>query len=223
MSNQEGSNKVKIAPSLLAADWSALAREIEAVEGAGADVLHLDVMDGVFVPPISYGQDFVRSVRKLTTLPLDVHLMVSSPEKHIESFVQAGADIITFHVEATMHAHRLLQTIKGYGVKAGIALNPGTSPSLLEPCLSECDLVLAMTVNPGWGGQSFISDVLDKIKFIAEHPKRPHGMFLEVDGGINAETAARCVEHGANLLVAGTSIFGKENYTDAIKALRTKS
>ncbi len=214
--------KLQIAPSLLAADWTNIGGEVSAVERAGADLLHLDVMDGSFVPPISFGQDFVRSVKKITSLPLDVHLMIASPEKHLESFIQAGADILTFHVEATAHPHRLIQMIKGYGILAGIALNPGTPLAMIEPCLGDADLILVMTVNPGWGGQSFIPSMLDKIKSIAGHPSKRSETRIEVDGGINPETAKVCAEHGAEILVAGTSIFSSSDYADAISQLKNK-
>jgi ribulose-phosphate 3-epimerase len=211
---------LQVAPSLLAADWARIGEEVSTVEHAGADLLHLDVMDGDFVPPISFGQDFVAAVRKRTSLPLDVHLMISSPERHIESFVDAGADIITFHIEATKHPHRLLQQIQGHGVRAGIALNPGTAPMVLDACIEDADLVLVMTVNPGWGGQKFISSMLDKVEYVAKHPKRKPETHIEVDGGISSDTAAACVTRGANILVAGTSVFGTPDYKSAVSVLK---
>jgi len=211
---------VFIAPSILAADWGALAEEIKKVEAAGADYLHLDVMDGSFVPPISFGQEFIKKVRAISSLPLDVHLMINAPENQVDSFIDAGADIITFHLEATSHSHRLLQYLKKRGVKAGVAVNPGTAASLLEPVLDLVDLVLIMTVNPGWGGQSFISSCLEKIKYISTHSKLPPNALVEVDGGVNEETASLCKSAGANLLVAGTYIFSSSSYAESIKKLK---
>lgn len=210
-----------VAPSILAADWTRLAEEVRLLEEAGADYLHLDVMDGSFVPPISFGQEFVRKVRKLTSLPLDVHLMISRPELHIDSFIDAGADILTFHIEASHHPHRLLQSIRSRGVKAGIALNPGTPSIVLDSLIDEIDLALVMTVNPGWGGQKFISSTLNKIKEISAKAVNNSSILLEVDGGIDESTAKECLCHGANLLVAGTYILGSDNYKKKIELLKS--
>lgn len=211
---------ILVAPSLLAANWASLESEVKSVEEAGADMLHLDVMDGSFVPPISFGQDFVRTVKKFSKVPLDVHLMINNPEAHALSFIEAGADILTFHVEATNHPHRLIQFIKENKCKAGIALNPGTSISLIDECIQYADLILVMTVNPGWGGQKFIPEMLDKIKAVSEHSKRRKDTFIQVDGGINNTTSKECLKAGANLLVAGTAIFSSSDYNSAVKSLR---
>jgi len=212
---------ISVAPSILAADWTRLAEEVRLLEEAGADYLHLDVMDGSFVPPISFGQEFVRKIRKLTSIPLDVHLMISRPELHVDSFIDAGADILTFHIEASNHPHRLLQSIRGRGVKAGIALNPGTPSVTLDSLIDMIDLALVMTVNPGWGGQKFISSSLKKIKEISAKTVNNPSILIEVDGGIDDSTAKECVLHGANLLVAGTYIFGSENYKQKIELLKS--
>ena len=216
------SPKIKIAPSILSADFARLGEQVAEATGAGADLIHVDVMDGHFVPQITIGALVVSAIRKYTTLPLDVHLMIESPEDQIAQFAKAGADIITVHIEPCAHIHRIIQMIKATGVKAGISLNPATSLSMLDEILSEVDLVLVMTVNPGFGGQTFIENTLDKISRLrAELDRRKLNIELEVDGGINTKTAPRVVKSGATALVAGAAIFSSgESIEDAIKKLR---
>ena len=216
------SPKIKIAPSILSADFARLGEQVAEATGAGADLIHVDVMDGHFVPQITIGALVVSAIRKYTTLPLDVHLMIESPEDQIAQFAKAGADIITVHIEPCAHIHRVIQMIKATGVKAGISLNPATSLSMLDEILSEVDLVLVMTVNPGFGGQTFIENTLDKISRLrAELDRRKLNIELEVDGGINTKTAPRVVKSGASALVAGAAIFSSgESIGDAIKKLR---
>ena len=212
---------VKIAPSILSADFSKLGDEIKAVEQAGADWIHIDVMDGHFVPNITIGPLVVESVRKITELPLDVHLMIEDADKYIKDFAQAGADILTVHVEACPHLHRTIHHIKEQDVRAGVVLNPSTPLSSLEEVLHEIDMVLLMSVNPGFGGQEFISSLLDKtmnLKEIMGHYE--HEFDLEVDGGIKVENAGEIKEVGANVLVAGSAIFNSKNYKKAIQQLR---
>lgn len=213
--------QIKVAPSILAANWLQLEGEIERVTTARADVLHLDVMDGSFVPPISFGQDMVKAIRKITKLPLDVHLMIDSPEKHIDSFIDAGADYLSFHIEATKHAHRLLQSIKARGVKAGIVLCPGTPVSAIEAVLNVVDYILVMTVNPGWGGQSFIPEAVDKIREVKALLGNSTNVEIEVDGGITAETSKICRDAGANMLVSGSYLFNSPDMSQAIQSLKT--
>ena len=210
-----------IAPSLLAADYACLGDEVRAVEDAGADWLHLDVMDGHFVPNISYGAGLVAALRDHTSLPFDVHLMISPTDFYLQHFADAGAAIITIHAEAGLHTHRSLEMIKDTGCRAGLALNPGTSIDAITPLLDIIDLVLLMTVNPGFGGQHFIPAVLPKIRK-AKALIQSHGgdIDLEVDGGINAKTAPLCCDAGANVLVAGSAIFGQSDYTKAVQSLR---
>ena len=216
------SPKIKIAPSILSADFARLGEQVAEATGAGADLIHVDVMDGHFVPQITIGALVVSAIRKYTTLPLDVHLMIESPEEQIAQFAKAGADIITVHIEPCAHIHRVIQMIKATGVKAGISLNPATSLSMLDEILSEVDLVLVMTVNPGFGGQTFIENTLDKISRLrAELDRRKLNIELEVDGGINTKTAPRVVKCGATALVAGAAIFSSgESIEEAIKKLR---
>lgn len=217
--------RILVAPSLLASDWARLAEEVKAVEQAGADMLHLDVMDGSFVPPITFGADFVKAVKKVSDLPLDVHLMIVEPEKHLKAFADAGADIITVHQETCPHLHRSIQSIHELGRKAGVAINPATPTVVLNEIVSSADLLLIMTVNPGWGGQSFIQETLPKIKAARQLIERSgRKLLLEVDGGINAETALAAVEAGADTLVAGTYIFqAKNDYQSRILSLKAGS
>ena len=204
----ESSPKVKLAPSILSADFGCLGEQVAEAAKAGADYIHVDVMDGHFVPNITIGAPVVAAIRFYTNLPLDVHLMVEAPEHQISQFADAGADIITVHIEACPHIHRVVQTIKELGVKAGVALNPGTPIDTLNDILTFLDLVLVMTVNPGFGGQTFIEGMLDKIACLrAELDKRGLATELEVDGGINAEVAPRVVQAGARVLVAGAAVF----------------
>jgi ribulose-phosphate 3-epimerase len=210
-----------VAPSILSADFGRLAEEVCAVETAGADWIHIDVMDGRFVPNITVGPAIVRAVRRATKLPLDVHLMIDAPEKHLAAFADAGADIITVHVEACPHLHRALQEIRSANARAGAAFNPATPIAALEHILDIVDVVLVMSVNPGFGGQSFIGAVVPKIEAarrIADKAGRP--IDIEVDGGVTAETAALVAAAGANALVAGTAVFGAPDYAAAIRAIR---
>jgi ribulose-phosphate 3-epimerase len=200
--------KIKLAPSILSADFGRLGEQVAEATKAGADYIHIDVMDGHFVPQITIGAPVVAAVRRWTNLPLDVHLMVELPERQINQFADAGADIITVHVEACPHIHRVVQIIKGLGVKAGLSLNPGTPIDTLNDFLSFLDSILVMTVNPGFGGQTFIEDTLDKVaRLRIELDRRRLVAELEVDGGINAEIAPKVVRAGARVLVAGSAVF----------------
>ncbi|MBD7964337.1 ribulose-phosphate 3-epimerase [Fictibacillus norfolkensis] len=212
---------IKIAPSILSADFSRLGDDIKAVEEAGADYIHVDVMDGHFVPNITIGPLVVQAIRPVTKLPLDVHLMIENPDRYIEEFAKAGADIISVHVEASPHLHRTVQLIKQHGVKAGVVINPATSVDSIRHILQDVDLVLLMTVNPGFGGQAFIESVVTKIKEVSDLVKTQGlNVEIEVDGGVNPETARLCVEAGANVLVAGSAIYGKKDLKGAIEAIR---
>lgn len=214
------SQRVRIAPSILSADFAQLGEEIRAIDAAGADYIHIDVMDGHFVPNITIGPLVVDSLRKVSKKIFDVHLMISPVDAFIEGFAKAGADIITFHPEAGAHMHRTIQLIKSFGKKAGIALNPGTPVDVLDHVIDEIDMVLVMTVNPGFGGQKFIP-LLDKIKSVRERIEKCGRLIdLEVDGGVNVDTAPQVIRAGADVLVAGTAIFKEKNYEDAIKRLR---
>ncbi|NLN06413.1 MAG: ribulose-phosphate 3-epimerase [Firmicutes bacterium] len=210
-----------IAPSLLAADFSRLAGEVQKVEAAGADWLHFDIMDGHFVPNITMGPQIVKSLRRHTGLFFDVHLMIENPERFLEDFVDAGADAVTVSAEACTHLHRVLQEIRRLGVKAGVALNPATPLNILDYVLDELDLILLMSVNPGFGGQKFIPAVLPKIAK-AKAMLSGRNILLSVDGGINAETAPLVAAAGADVAVAGTAVFGQDDVVQAIKMLRTE-
>ena len=212
------SKRVKIAPSILSADFSRLGEQVDEVTKAGADYIHVDVMDGHFVPNITIGAPVVASLRSWTDLPLDVHLMIERPELHVSQFAEAGADIITVHVEACQHLHRLVETVKGLGIKAGVSLNPSTPLSSLDEILPLLDLVLVMTVNPGFGGQTFIEEMVGKIVRLRKIlDSRRIAAELEVDGGITENIAPKIAKAGADVLVAGAAIFSKR---DAGKALR---
>ena len=214
---------ILISPSVLAADFSKLGEEIHLVSEAGADLIHLDVMDGHFVPNLSFGADIIKGIRGFSNLPFDVHLMIENPEHYVDAYVEAGANFITVHPEATPHIHSVLQKIHKAGVKTGIALNPGTPIEALENVIDIIDLILVMTVNPGFGGQSFLSSQLPKISKIRTIiDDGGHSIDLSVDGGINPITAKLAIDAGANILVAGTSIFkaGDETYSKSIKRLR---
>ncbi|WP_017796627.1 ribulose-phosphate 3-epimerase [Oceanobacillus kimchii] len=214
----------KIAPSILSADFAKLGEEIKEVEDAGADYIHVDVMDGHFVPNITIGPLVVEAIRPITNLPLDVHLMIKNPDAYISSFAEAGASIITVHQEACLHLHRTLQLIRSYGVKPGVVINPATPVETIKPILTEVDLILIMTVNPGFGGQSFIQETTSKIKQLADWRKEYKLSYeIEVDGGVNEKTAGICTASGADVLVAGSAIFNKEDRQKAIETLREKA
>lgn len=213
---------IQIAPSMLSADFARLAEEIKDVEIKGADVLHLDIMDGHYVPNLTFGAPIVKALRPYTNLPFDVHLMVTNPEDYIKAFADAGAQYITVHIETAPHLHKLIHEIKSYGIKAGVSLNPSTPVSLLEEVADQVDLVLIMSVNPGFGGQSFIPQAVDKIKRTKAllEKAQNHDAIIEVDGGINEKTAPLVVEAGATLLVAGSAVFGAKDRKAMIDALR---
>lgn len=215
---------VKIAPSLLSADFADLKEELRKIELGGADYIHLDVMDGIFVPNITFGPPVIKKIRKVTKLPFDVHLMIDKPERYIKDFVEAGADLITVHEEATIHLHRTIQEIKSYGVKAGVSLNPSTPLGNIEYILEDLDLVLIMTVNPGFGGQSFIKSMENKIRELRKIiDERNLDIILQVDGGVKLENAKDILEYGADLLVVGSDIFGHENVEERTKEFKNIS
>ena len=212
---------VKIAPSILAADFARLGEEIVAVEAAGADLLHVDVMDGHFVPNLTIGPPVIKAIKAVTKLPLDVHLMVEQPDALLPDFIDAGSDNLTVHVEACRHLHRTIQAIKDAGVRASVVLNPATSLYALDEILPEVDMVLLMSVNPGFGGQRFLPATLDKIRTLrAQIEERRLPVAIEVDGGVKADNAADIRAAGADVLVAGTAIFGQPDYGAAIQELR---
>ncbi len=214
----------KIAPSILSADFCRLGDEVRAVEAAGADYIHVDVMDGHFVPNITIGPPVVAALRKVTKLPLDVHLMIADPDRFIPDFAEAGADIIVVHAEASTHLHRSIQLIKSLGKRAGVSLNPATPLNVLEYLLADLDLVLLMTVNPGFGGQSFIEECIPKIKSLrAMLDKRGLEAELEVDGGVKVDNIARISHAGADVFVAGSAVFGNADYAATIKALKAQA
>jgi ribulose-phosphate 3-epimerase len=215
-----------IAPSILSSDFTRLGDEIRAIEAAGADVVHVDVMDGRFVPNLTIGPPVVKHLRKVTSLPLDCHLMIVEPEKYVDAFAEAGADVITVHAEASMHLHRTLQQIRAKGVNAGVSINPHTPEDILRYVLPSCDLILVMSVNPGFGGQSFIEEVLPKVAAIRRMiDEQELETVLEIDGGIAVGTARRAAEAGARCFVAGNAVFGKGGedraaYQERIEAIR---
>lgn len=212
---------MKIAPSILSADFSNLQRDIELVEKGGADYIHVDVMDGQFVPNITFGPNIVQAIRPITKLPLDVHLMIVDPEKYIPAFAKAGADTITVHVEATPHIHRALQMMKDLGVKSGVVINPGTPITMIKHVLPIADQVLVMTVNPGFGGQSFIEETVEKIAELSELREQNNWHYsIEVDGGIVPETAQICQKAGADVFVAGSYIYNSEDPVGQINQLK---
>jgi ribulose-phosphate 3-epimerase len=213
-----------IAPSILSADFSRLGEEVEAIEAAGADVVHVDVMDGRFVPNITIGPVVVEAVRKVTKLPLDVHLMIVEPEKYLDDFARAGADTIGVHVEACPHLHRTLQHIRGLKKRASVTLNPATPLETIDYVLGDVDQVLIMSVNPGFGGQSFIPSALDKISALRHRlMERRLDVDIEVDGGIKVDNAEAVARVGANVLVAGSAVFGSKDYRATIAAMRSNA
>jgi ribulose-phosphate 3-epimerase len=212
---------ILIAPSVLSADFGRLADEIRAVESAGADVIHVDVMDGRFVPNITVGPLVVAAVRKATRLPVDVHLMIVEPERYVEAFARAGASLISVHAEVSPHLHRTLQAIRSAGARPAVALNPSTPLDAVEYVLGDCEMVLLMTVNPGFGGQAYIPAVTDKVRRLREMAEaRGQALDIEVDGGVQLATAEAVAAAGANVLVAGTAIFGAPDYRAAVRDLR---
>ncbi|MFD2116908.1 ribulose-phosphate 3-epimerase [Paenibacillus yanchengensis] len=213
---------ILIAPSILSADFSILGEEVKNIERAGADWIHIDVMDGNFVPNLTFGAPVIRAIRKVTTLPFDVHLMIEKPELSIDQYIEAGADRITIHAESTVHLHRTVHYVKEKGIPVGVALNPATPVASLEPIIHDLDLVLIMTVNPGFGGQQFIPYSVDKLQQVQQlkKSKQLHQLKIQVDGGINAETAPLVKEAGADVLVAGNAIFGAEDLEYSINVLR---
>lgn len=214
---------IKIAPSILSADFSRLGEEVKRVEAAGADLIHIDVMDGHFVPNMTVGPLVVEALRRVTHLPLDVHLMIANPEKYIEEFGNAGAKILTVHVEACPHLHRIIQTVKNMGIEAGVSLNPATPLTALDHILEDLDMVLLMSVNPGWSGQDFIPQIIPKIKRLKEMiEKSGHKILIEVDGGVKVDNSDKIAHAGADILVMGSAVFGTKDYKETIEKVRRK-
>ncbi|WP_297206082.1 ribulose-phosphate 3-epimerase [uncultured Brachyspira sp.] len=212
-------SKILIAPSILTAPFSNLENTIKELEEAGSDYLHLDIMDGVFVPQITFGAKIVSDIKKISKIPLDAHLMIVNPEKHIDDFAKAGCDIISVHFEGNIHIHRILHQIKSHNIKAGIVLNPHTRADVIEPIIDDIDYVLVMSVNPGFGGQKFIESSIQKIKEIRKLIDN-RNIILAVDGGVNFNTCDKVIEAGANFLVAGSAIIDSDNKKDTINKLR---
>ena len=211
-----------LAPSILSGDFSKIGEEIKTVERAGADIIHLDVMDGRYVPNITFGMPVIKSLRKITDLPFDAHLMIVEPEKYVDEFIDAGVNMISFHMDATIHSHRLVERIKNRGIKAGIAVNPATPINTLEEIIHYIDYVLIMSVNPGFGGQKFIPEVLKKIpklKALMEETNRTD-LLIEIDGGINKDNIREVSEYGVNIFVAGSAVFGKGNTEENVRILK---
>ena len=215
-------SRIRIAPSILSADFARLGEEVRAVEAAGADVIHVDVMDGRFVPNITIGPPVVAALRKVTKLPLDVHLMIVEPEKYVEAFAEAGADTIMVHVEVSPHLHRTLQSIRKLGKRAGAVLNPSTHESTLEYVMDVVDQILVMSVNPGFGGQSFIAEVLPKVRAVRQMIGT-RNVDIEMDGGVAPGTIGPAAEAGTNVFVAGSAVFGSKDYKKTIDALRAEA
>ena len=212
---------IKIAPSILSADFAMLGDEIRKIEEAGADMVHIDVMDGHYVPNLTIGLPVIKSIRKITKLPFDVHLMIDNAERYLEDYHAAGADIITVHMEAVKHIHRVVQSIHKLGIKAGVALNPGTPLCMVEPVLEDVDMILLMSVNPGFGGQSYIHSVTDKIRELRRMlNERNLNTDIQVDGGVDAVTVKDVIEAGANVIVAGSAVYKAEDTREIISVLR---
>ena len=215
---------IRVAPSILSADFGRLAEEVRAAEASGADWIHVDVMDGRFVPNITIGPVVVEAVRKVTRLPVDAHLMIVEPERYVEAFARAGADVVSVHAEVSPHLHRTLQAIRAAGAKPAVALNPSTPLSAVEWVLGDCEMVLLMTVNPGFGGQRYVEACTEKVRRLREMADaRGQALEIEVDGGINAGTVAQAAAAGANVFVAGTAVYGAKDYGAAISGLRDQA